>query len=911
MDESVFRRTQRWLIRIAAVLLCTVCVASGEFRFTLAGDPRSDLARWNWTLDQMATKVGDEGAFHITAGDYYEAGAVTVAADFYASLKDRFGNDVQWYPTVGNHELNEGGPDMVWLRDFYDTHLEDAVNPGPRNGLETSYSWDYENAHFVQLNMYYDGTTDANGISQFSDALYDWLVEDLDLNTKPVVFVIYHEPAYPDDRGSKESPEGWERFWKLLNDRGVVAGLCAHSHVYARYQVDGDWDTFTWELDAGNAGRMSSDDTFQTFIDIAVEANGLVHFDTWRGELNEGFTLSDSWSAVAPAVSLIGPADGAMVDSNGAVLSCEPIADAISYKLLFGPDPQRMVYLASETSEPPLEIVSTFPFSQTWWTITVRTSKERNVRGVPILVNAENVAPQLIENTSTGTRYDCIQDAIDDSQEEEEIIVGPGAWQYFGGIDLKEEEVTLRSTDPADPAVVAATIINGDGRTAGVFFDYDNEECSLAGFTITNGTYGLYCEDASPNISGCVITANRHAGIYLSDSGAVVSDCTVTDNQGVGIKSVGDEDSTIFNCVITGNQQAGVEMEHSSLISNCLIAGNRHHGVLGDYASITNCTVAGNALSGVSGDSTEIVNSVFWNNWPDQIVDDLGTCSVGYSNIQTDWPGDGNIDADPRFISPGYWVDANDPNALLYPGDPNSVWIDGDYNLQASSPCIDAGDNAAVVPDIADLDGDSNTSEPTPKDLDDNVRFVDYPGVSDTGSGTAPIVDMGAYEKLLAPVEAEMNFTSQALNPCSIGNWVKAHFVLPAGLSLEDVNAEVPVEVTSLGIESQYINVILNEDGLVEIEAAFSRVQFCSTGAFDGTVTAKGWLASGQSFTGSDTIRITSNDFRFLVVFASNWLAQGCGAPDWCGESDIDRDTKVDFHDFAVLDGCCIEVEPN
>jgi hypothetical protein len=31
-------------------------------------------------------------------------------------------------------------------------------------------------------------------------------------------------------------------------------------------------------------------------------------------------------------------------------------------------------------------------------------------------------------------------------------------------------------------------------------------------------------------------------------------------------------------------------------------------------------------------------------------------------------------------------------------------------------------------------------------DLDGNLRFVDIPTVSDTGNGTPPIVDMGAYE---------------------------------------------------------------------------------------------------------------------------------------------------------------------
>ena len=57
----------------------------------------------------------------------------------------------------------------------------------------------------------------------------------------------------------------------------------------------------------------------------------------------------------------------------------------------------------------------------------------------------------------------------------------------------------------------------------------------------------------------------------------------------------------------------------------------------------------------------------------------------------------------------------------------------GDMRLQDSSPAIDAGNNAAVPDGLI-------------VDLDRSLRLVDIPGVPDTGSGTPPIVDMGAYE---------------------------------------------------------------------------------------------------------------------------------------------------------------------
>ena len=76
--------------------------------------------------------------------------------------------------------------------------------------------------------------------------------------------------------------------------------------------------------------------------------------------------------------------------------------------------------------------------------------------------------------------------------------------------------------------------------------------------------------------------------------------------------------------------------------------------------------------------------------------------------------GRGNIDADPRFV--------RNPD----PGD-------GDLSLLPSSPAIDAGDNGAVPPGVT-------------TDLAGNPRFLDVATVPDTGAGTPPIVDMGAYE---------------------------------------------------------------------------------------------------------------------------------------------------------------------
>ncbi len=48
--------------------------------------------------------------------------------------------------------------------------------------------------------------------------------------------------------------------------------------------------------------------------------------------------------------------------------------------------------------------------------------------------------------------------------------------------------------------------------------------------------------------------------------------------------------------------------------------------------------------------------------------------------------------------------------------------------------------------DFSDLDQDGNYFEATPLDLDRHARRIDDPATADTGNGTAPIVDRGAYE---------------------------------------------------------------------------------------------------------------------------------------------------------------------
>ncbi|MHC4991504.1 MAG: right-handed parallel beta-helix repeat-containing protein [Planctomycetota bacterium] len=157
---------------------------------------------------------------------------------------------------------------------------------------------------------------------------------------------------------------------------------------------------------------------------------------------------------------------------------------------------------------------------------------------------------------------------------------------------------------------------------------------------------------------------------------------------------------------------------------------------------ITNCTftansaASGGALHSSNGASPTVVSSILWGNGGGEIVDVGGSSTVvSYSDVQGGYPGPGNIDTDPQCVDP----------------------TGGDMRLGTTSPCIDSGDGAAVPADDQDLDDDTDTTEPTPYDLDGNRRFVDDPATPDTGvpGPNGVVVDMGAYEYQACPADTD------------------------------------------------------------------------------------------------------------------------------------------------------------
>jgi hypothetical protein len=427
----------------------------------------------------------------------------------------------------------------------------------------------------------------------------------------------------------------------------------------------------------------------------------------------------------------------------------------------------------------------------------------------------------------------------------------------------------------------------------------------IDGFTITAGN--------ANGGGGCPDCHDHGAGMFnWHNASPTVTNCTFSGNSGkfgVGMFNGLYSSPGVTNCTFSGNacKSGGGGMANDSgsapTLTNCIFSGNSAGSWGGGMANwrlcdpnVINCTFAENEAGsyggGINNDNRcrpTLSNCIVWGNSAPacpQICDERRSLTTAnYSDIRGGWPGNGNIDADPLFV------------------DPNS----GDYHLLPGSPCIDAGDNNSVSHDTHDLDGDGNTAEPIPFDLDGNARIVD--GNND---GTS-VVDMGAYEFSMPPIEVAMKFTPQALNPGSKGNWVKVHFVLPEEYTVSDVDVNSPAKITEPfepDIDSNYVDVFINDDNLVEVEAAFERAVFCEADISDETieVTATGAFTSGQQFYGTDTIKIVTNSLKYVASLASRWLETTCGKPDWCIGLDLDQDSIVNFRDFALFDGCCIEV---
>jgi len=240
---------------------------------------------------------------------------------------------------------------------------------------------------------------------------------------------------------------------------------------------------------------------------------------TWYGDATSGymdfFDEPNHPGQLPEPVTLVGPID--VGDTNGGVLTCQESENAVGYQLLFGSDPHRVMdyIVVSDTPAPPEDVTTTLPFNQTWWTVKARDEYGSTIYADPKLISAFNLTFP-ITNLGLGQKYGFIQDAINQATMGDEIVLNEGT--YYENIDFKGKNLTLRSTDPNDPNVVANTVIFGSNRGPTITFSSsDNRDRSgvLNGLKITGGTVGISCCDTSPIIKNCVVESNGPSSIVF------------------------------------------------------------------------------------------------------------------------------------------------------------------------------------------------------------------------------------------------------------------------------------------------------------------------------------------------------------------------------------------------------------
>jgi len=259
------------------------------------------------------------------------------------------------------------------------------------------------------------------------------------------------------------------------------------------------------------------------------------------------------------------------------------------------------------------------------------------------------------------------------------------------------------------------TILHGLDSADSVICGQSATDARLDGITVTGGQGRGY-----------------GGGVWLQGQNVTLANCVFRNNtagdDGAGVHIRGNSTVTIKRCVFrnnTASHNAGgldVVLGADVVVQDSLFYANVADGLGGaawvdgsdplSSLTVINCTIVSNTGTNGGGafrndeGTLTVINSILWGNSTNEIDLNGGTTTVSYSNVQGGFSGTQNSPAGPLFVDFGL----------------------ANFRLLAGSPCIDsANGNPASLWDIL------------------GQARVDAPPAN-TGIGTPPFVDRGAYE---------------------------------------------------------------------------------------------------------------------------------------------------------------------